>query len=378
MAIYPGATVQLLDRKYAGYNALVAHNRMNLHVAVSLASTLFGYFNRAYRPSSHMYVLKNGRAIQYVDSSRAAEADLEGNNATFSVETQGGLFNAQSEPWTPEQCETLADMYAWYHKTHGTPLRLATDSKLGASSKGLSWHRLGIDGNFPGLPNMLAGRLQRGGGMHYSTSRGKVCPGDAKIQQIPGILARAAAIAGGAIPVENPVTPTPLPEPTPVPLSVGFNTSGHSTAEVQTALNRFGHNLSVDGVYGVKTTTAVRHFQDDKGLVVDGIAGVNTWGKLSSTPVPVTRRAPRKLTVDGIWGVLTTKKEQKALRVTADGVRGPITIAAEQRRTGARVDGLDGPDTRKHLQAYLRVNQDSIIGPITVKALQTRLNAGTF
>ena len=42
MAIYPGAKVRLLSRKRAGYNALNVHNRMNLHVAVSLASTLFG------------------------------------------------------------------------------------------------------------------------------------------------------------------------------------------------------------------------------------------------------------------------------------------------------------------------------------------------
>jgi len=373
MALYPGAKVTLLSRKYAGYNALVAHNRMNLHVAVSLASTLFGFFNRAYRPSSHFYVLKSGKVLQYVDTSRAAEADLEGNNATHSVETQGGVIKPQSEPWTAAQVESLAQLYAWDHKTHGLLLRLATDSKLGASSKGLSWHRLGIDGNFPST-GILRGRLQRGGGMRYSNSRGKVCPGDAKIRQIPGILARAAQIAGGAIPVENPVTPPP---PAPKP-QVGFNTSGRPTATVQARLNRFGYNLSVDGVYGPKTTTAVRHFQADKGLEVDGIAGPNTWAKLNGTPAPVTRPAPRKLTVDGIWGVLTTKKEQKALRVTADGIRGPITIAAEQRRTGARVDGLDGPNTRKSLQRYLRVNRDGIIGPITVRALQTRLNAGTF
>jgi len=215
MALYPGATVTLLSREYAGYRALSVHNRMNLHVAVSLAATLFGYFNRAYKPSSHFYVLKSGQVLQYVDTSRAAEADLEGNDATISVETQGGVYDPQGEPWTAAQVESLAQLFAWAHKTHGIQMRLATDSKLGASSKGLSWHRLGIDGNFP-ASGILAGRLQRGGGMHYSTSRGKVCPGDAKIQQIPGILARAAQIAGGAVPVDNPVTPPP-PAPKPKP-----------------------------------------------------------------------------------------------------------------------------------------------------------------
>ena len=281
MAIYPGAKVTLLSRKYAGYNALVAHNRMNLHVAVSLASTLFGYFNRPYRPSSHMYVLKNGRAIQYVDSSRAAEADLEGNDATFSVETQGGLFNAQSEPWTAAQVETLADLYAWHHKTHGTPMRLATDSKLGASSKGLSWHRLGIDGNFPST-GILRGRLQRGGGMRYSNSRGKVCPGDAKIRQIPGILARAKEIVSG-VPGAPPVVA--------LDRRLMVDSTGPDVALLQNELNaanlrwKFttGKALDPDGVYGPLTKGRVTAFQawvnGLPGLTceVDGIAYTETF-----------------------------------------------------------------------------------------------------
>src|SRR5690606_33836144 len=64
--------------------------------------------------------------------------------------------------------------------------------------------RLGVDGAFPSLPDIRAGRLQRGGGMHYSTSTGKVCPGDARIAQIPELVAAVA-------------TPTPAPVPTPEP-----------------------------------------------------------------------------------------------------------------------------------------------------------------
>src|SRR5690606_10664941 len=55
----------------------------------------------------------------------------------------------------------------------------------------------GIDGNFPSS-GILAGRLQRGGGMHYSQSRGKECPGSDRIKQVPQIFARAEAILGGA------------------------------------------------------------------------------------------------------------------------------------------------------------------------------------
>lgn len=151
------------------------------------------------------------------------------------------------------------------------------------------------------------------------------------------------------------------------------NTSGHSNAEVQEQLNRYGYNLLVDGIFGPNTTAAVVDFQSKHGLTVDRIVGPATWAALVGGVAN-----PGKLVVDGEWGSLTTKAEQHALGVTADGIRGKNTIAAEQHRTGAKVDGIDGPDTRKHLQKYLGVTQDGKIGSVTVKALQTRLNAGTF
>ena len=39
-------------------------------------------------------------------------------------------------------------------------------------------------------------------------------------------------------------------------------------------------NAGADGVFGSKTDTAVRNYQKDKGLAVDGIAGKNTMGSL--------------------------------------------------------------------------------------------------
>lgn len=211
MAWYPGAIHKELDKRYSGFRPLNVVNRVNLHIAVSEAPSIYGYFNQPNRPSSHIYVRKDGVIEQYVDTAFRAEADLDGNDATISVETQGGLYDSAGEPWTPEQIEAMAQFFAWVHKTHGVILRLADDSKIGASSKGLSWHRLGIDGNFPATPNPLAGRLQRGGGMHYSNSRGKTCPGDTKILQVPQVLARAIEIVDGGI------TPPPPPNPVPVP-----------------------------------------------------------------------------------------------------------------------------------------------------------------
>jgi hypothetical protein len=203
VALYPGAVWRPLDASFLPRRYMTAHNRVNLHVAVSESRSLFGAFNRRAAPSSHFYVAKDGSVEQYVDTDWQAEADLDGNDATISVETAGGVRDAQGEPWTIAQVEALAKLFAWAVKTHGIARQIATDARPGASSRGLSWHRLGIDGNFP---RDLPGRVP--GAMHYSKAGGKVCPGDAKIRQVPAIFARSCSILDGRA-----VVPAPTPPP---------------------------------------------------------------------------------------------------------------------------------------------------------------------
>lgn len=45
---------------------------------------------------------------------------------------------------------------------------------------------------------------------------------------------------------------------------------------VQVALNRFGYELSEDGIEGPSTKDAIKHFQYKNGLVADGIVGPKT------------------------------------------------------------------------------------------------------
>lgn len=57
----------------------------------------------------------------------------------------------------------------------------------------------------------------------------------------------------------------------------------HGTAIMwlQTYLNVLAYNAgSVDGIWGSNTTNAVRQFQEDKGLSVDGLVGNSTTDKL--------------------------------------------------------------------------------------------------
>lgn len=152
------------------------------HVAVSEGSSLYGYFNQAGNPTSHFYVRKTGVVEQYVDTRFQAPAQLQGNHDLISIETQGGVNSVDAEPWTAEQIQTLAEMHAWMHRTHGIKLQLMPNSR--STSFGVGYHKLGVD------------PFRVDGGELWSKAYGKVCPGAAKIKQIPTIIAKAAALVG--------------------------------------------------------------------------------------------------------------------------------------------------------------------------------------
>lgn len=58
---------------------------------------------------------------------------------------------------------------------------------------------------------------------------------------------------------------------------------GKQVIHIQYQLKQTGHyNFSIDGIYGSGTVSAVKSFQKQQGLVVDGIAGPNTRSALDS------------------------------------------------------------------------------------------------
>lgn len=59
------------------------------------------------------------------------------------------------------------------------------------------------------------------------------------------------------------------------------SSGGHSVASIQQLLNNAGYALDVDGKWGPNTATAVRRYQLDHGLTMDGIVGRNTWASLN-------------------------------------------------------------------------------------------------
>jgi hypothetical protein len=174
MAWYPGAIRKVVARHRT---PMSRHRGICNHVAVSEAASLFGYFNQPGNPTSHFYVRRDGKVEQYVDTQFRAPANLEGNPSLISVETQGGVRDVDTEPWTPEQVETLASIAAWANRVHDIPLVAMRDSLPGTT--GIGYHRLGVE------------PWRVDGGELWSSGYGKVCPGAAKIAQIPSIITRA-------------------------------------------------------------------------------------------------------------------------------------------------------------------------------------------
>lgn len=129
-------------------------------------------------------------------------------------------------------------------------------------------------------------------------------------------------------------------------------------------------------------------------------------GGSSATVAPSTSTSSGKLSVDGYWGVATTKALQKRLGTVVDGIvsgqdagniasvnRGGLErsswktgkggsnmVKALQRKIGVSADGYFGKNTCKALQRYLGTTRDGIVSAPSsmVKALQRKLNAGSF
>ena len=136
--------------------------------------------------------------------------------------------------------------------------------------------------------------------------------------------------------------------------------------DLQEALKALGHDPGpIDGVFGEATEAAVRAFQQEKEITVDGIVGKVTWInideadqsepvlRIGSTGLPV-RRAQKRMSlvgfdvggVDGRYGAKTesaVKDLQLRFQVTIDGVVGPQTwaIIDALEDEGAIIDALE-------------------------------------
>jgi hypothetical protein len=157
--------------------------RVTMHIAVSNSTDIYGpgTIGGTY---AHFYNRREGQPRQHQTMNKRAVADANGNDTTISVEHQG----VDGDFMTDSQKTYLARIFAWAVVWCGVPNRIATVD----NTRGLAWHRLGIDGNFGAYdPNDRTTWCRKQTGAVWSSSFGKLCPTDRFIRQIPEVYNRA-------------------------------------------------------------------------------------------------------------------------------------------------------------------------------------------
>lgn len=115
---------------------------------------------------------------------------------------------------------------------------------------------------------------------------------------------------------------------------------GENVRTVQYLLRHHGFDVDVDRKFGPQTEGAVRDFQQDRGLHVDGIVGNQTWPAL----IVLVRSGSRGHAVRAVQRQLNARTSSLAV----DGVFGPQTALAVrgfQQANGLLIDGIVGPQT---------------------------------
>ena len=69
---------------------------------------------------------------------------------------------------------------------------------------------------------------------------------------------------------------------------LSYGSKGSEVTELQKLLNQNGYSLDEDGIFGTKTQSAVKDYQQKNNLDVDGIVGNNTWGALTKASTGTT------------------------------------------------------------------------------------------
>ncbi len=255
-----------LATNWASQATLTSPDLVVVHTMVGSLAGTDNYFrlNGYGGVESHFGVGHDGAVWQWQDTSKIAEANYRGNHRIVSIETadKGSGFPAWTgsnvPPWTSAQVDALAKLVAFLCGAHNIPCELVPDSKPGR--RGVGHHRLGID------PWRVAG------GELWSTAKGKACPGDRRIAQLPDVIDAARLLLG------QPVEPAP-----PGGIYAQYGDRNDRVLKLQQFMTTHfpAYNpYRPTGLFGIGTRDGVEEFQRRTGLVVDGVVGPVTLREL--------------------------------------------------------------------------------------------------
>lgn len=145
---------------------------------------------------------------------------------------------------------------------------------------------------------------------------------------------------------------------------------GEDVKMLQNKLKNQGYEVgNVDGFFGEQTLSAVKKFQQDNKLAIDGIVGPNTWKTLFNSN-------EKQSDVKGISTTVVPELKRN-LKLSEPLISGE-DVKALQKRLGKLgyeigvVDGIFGKMTQnavKKFQQDKKLTVDGIVGPSTWKAL---------
>lgn len=153
-----------------------------------------------------------------------------------------------------------------------------------------------------------------------------------------------------------------------VPWHLMRGDQGQAVVDMQRKLMKLGYdlgNFGADGIYGPVTEQAVKTFQRDHGLVVDGIYGVKTRAALNSAK-------PHTNLPDATYWVKSPQFHGPGVRSVQQALAS-IYFYPEKGAKNNGVDGYYGPKTAdavERFQSMHGLNQDGIYGPVTKRALE--------
>lgn len=334
MALYGPAIKKLIPP--GPYDPKIKARLFILHVAVSQADSLYGWFNG---PSggveSHFYIREDGTVEQYRDTAYEADANTDANPYAISVETEGLEFGK----WTPAQMVAIKNLILWCADNHGIPLKVPG-----------TWNGSGV-----GFHTQFPGRWDK---------RGASCPGPDRQKQYWGNivpwLKGEPTNDGGSQSIPAVIPPAYQGEKYWTP------TGTFSVKTIQKIVN-----VTPDGLYGDRTEAAVARYQRDLLKVkADGYWGPETEAaykelkarkakpKAPEFPLPYGcyfgPKGGPAYSFSGYYGhredLRTWQKRMQARgwTIVADGYYGPETKKVArlfQAEKGLVIDGLIGKRT---------------------------------